>query len=390
MKLKRIELRNFTVFEDNDFDFSPGLNVFIGANATGKSHLMKLLYSALWTSRKKGASGGDLVGAERFPLESRLGAKLAAVFKPSKGLVQRLVTRRFDHASAKVVVRNDEGGSLSFGIAPSGSIRVDEKNLSFEEKSIFIPSREVLALYEGFIAAYSERELAFDETYYDLCLALSLGMKKWAGLESAAALIGDLDGVLGGSVELEGGRFYVYTDDGIFEAQLMSEGLRKVASLVCLALNGSLTQNGFLFWDEPEANLNPRLVTKIAEVLRRLAAAGVQVFVATHDYLLTQELSLAAEYADQQPPELRCPIRFFALSRGAKGAVNAESGGTLAELPENPILDEFSALYDRRRSFFDANPEVAGTRRSSTKANCDSSLTHNGVLTGTMAGRTGI
>ena len=35
------------MFGEADFEFSPGLNVLIGANGTGKSHVLKLLYSIL-------------------------------------------------------------------------------------------------------------------------------------------------------------------------------------------------------------------------------------------------------------------------------------------------------------------------------------------------------
>jgi recombinational DNA repair ATPase RecF len=43
--LDRLELENFTVFREVNLDFSPGLNVFVGPNATGKTHILKLLYA---------------------------------------------------------------------------------------------------------------------------------------------------------------------------------------------------------------------------------------------------------------------------------------------------------------------------------------------------------
>ena len=51
MPLKRIEAANFTVFEDINIDFCKGLNVFIGENGMGKTHIMKLLYAACWASK---------------------------------------------------------------------------------------------------------------------------------------------------------------------------------------------------------------------------------------------------------------------------------------------------------------------------------------------------
>lgn len=49
MKIKRIKFQNYTVFEDQQMEFSPGINVIIGENGTGKTHLMKALYSA-WST----------------------------------------------------------------------------------------------------------------------------------------------------------------------------------------------------------------------------------------------------------------------------------------------------------------------------------------------------
>ncbi|MEK7257758.1 MAG: AAA family ATPase, partial [Bacteroidota bacterium] len=43
-KIKRLELENFTCFGKVGMDFSPGINVFIGENGTGKTHLLKVLY----------------------------------------------------------------------------------------------------------------------------------------------------------------------------------------------------------------------------------------------------------------------------------------------------------------------------------------------------------
>jgi len=45
MPLNSLRLKNFTVFSELDITFSPGLNVIIGENATGKSHLLKLGYA---------------------------------------------------------------------------------------------------------------------------------------------------------------------------------------------------------------------------------------------------------------------------------------------------------------------------------------------------------
>ena len=120
-----------------------------------------------------------------------------------------------------------------------------------------------------------------------------------------------------------------------------------------LIANGSLIKNAILFWDEPEANLNPKLTKIVSDFLLRLAGGGIQVFVASHDYLLTNELSLNAEFATAAATN--APIRFFAFGRTAEGSVEVESGATLAELSKNPIMEEFEALYERERGLFYAS-----------------------------------
>ena len=44
--LTRLRLQNFTAFSTLDMRLSPGINIFIGTNGTGKTHILKLLYAA--------------------------------------------------------------------------------------------------------------------------------------------------------------------------------------------------------------------------------------------------------------------------------------------------------------------------------------------------------
>lgn len=52
--LKSVEIKNLTVFPKAKLEFSPGLNVFIGENGTGKTHLLKILYTVLAVSATEG------------------------------------------------------------------------------------------------------------------------------------------------------------------------------------------------------------------------------------------------------------------------------------------------------------------------------------------------
>ena len=45
--LQSLRIRDFIVFKGADLTFVPGLNVIVGANGTGKTHLLKLPYAVM-------------------------------------------------------------------------------------------------------------------------------------------------------------------------------------------------------------------------------------------------------------------------------------------------------------------------------------------------------
>jgi hypothetical protein len=74
-----------------------------------------------------------------------------------------------------------------------------------------------------------------------------------------------------------------------------------------------------------------------------LSELGVQVFLATHDYVLSSELSLGAEQHGRD-------IMFFGLQRGEHG-VTAEQAVALADIGSNPILAGLVDLHEREEAF---------------------------------------
>lgn len=121
----------------------------------------------------------------------------------------------------------------------------------------------------------------------------------------AAPVPEDIEGIV---VE-EGGRFFLRLPSteggGKLEAHLVSEGFRKLAMIIRFVSNGVLLQGGHLFWDEPEANLNPSAQRAVAKVIVELARSGTQVFVAAHSpvdgSIFTFEDGRAVEKVDEWP-----------------------------------------------------------------------------------------
>lgn len=264
MKLRHLELHRFTAFEAAHFEFTSGVNVLIGENGTGKSHVLMLIY-ALSESVRRFVSGEGLDGARRkLTLDEVLTEMLQAVFQPDElhRLVRRGVGRRKAHIIATWVEKK-KTRRLEVTLTSLGRLAVTGDALPDLERSIFIPTREVLSIFPGFISSYLKRESAFDRTFYDLCVALDAKPLRGPRDDKRKALLEPLEEVLGGRVVNENGRFYLKLPDGDMEAPLVAEGIRKLGMLAYLIINGSLSENGFLLWDEPEASMNPRL-TRLA------------------------------------------------------------------------------------------------------------------------------
>lgn len=338
MKITELELNHLTVFEAAELAFAPGVNVFIGENGTGKSHVLKALYALLRT-----ADGRTLTESE---VAGDLAKRLAAIFRPDDEQVGRLV--RAGAQDCKIWLRGDRGETYCT-IPEMGAVQASMHRWEQAADALFLPSREVLAMFEGFTAAYQDRELSFDETYYDVCIALTRAPLRGDARQAADLLALPLRKLLTGNVVLRGNRFYVDLGDGPREAHLNAEGFRKLATLAYLIQNGSIRPGSILLWDEPEANLSPSLLPSLAEVLCKLAANDVQVFLATHDYLLSQRLSLAGEY--HLDPEVA--MRFFSFSHERPtDPVKVESADTLAEIQHNPILSAYARYYEYERQLF--------------------------------------
>jgi predicted ATPase len=126
------------------------------------------------------------------------------------------------------------------------------------------------------------------------------------------------------------------------EMPLVAEGLRKLAMVARLISTGSLLDKGYLFWDEPEANLNPRLIKVVARLLLSLSAHGIQVIVATHSLFLLREL----EILSYQQKGKKADQRFFALCEIDEG-MQVEQGNSIEDLQTLVLLDEEMIQSDR-------------------------------------------
>ncbi|MCP3136062.1 AAA family ATPase [Pyxidicoccus xibeiensis] len=328
--LTRIELTNFTAFAKLDHPLSPQLNVFVGTNGTGKTHLLKLLYAAGAATQK----------------DVRFANKLVGVFKPYENRLGRLVRRVRKSSTAKLQLHRESARiTLTFSnhVAQADEVIARVRDWKQEPlKCVYIPVKEVLAQAAGFRSLYKEYELRFDETHVDL-IDWALKPKRRGPPDVVRRnLLEKIEAYIAGTVSVENEEFFLEDEHGQIEFTLLGEGLRKLGLIWLLIQNGTLIDGSVLFWDEPEANLNPRVIGDVVEILLELTRHGVQVFVATHDYVFLKELDLRRKKEDQ--------VAFHALFRPKEGrdsGVRVSTADTLATLDPNVIRDTYLGLLDR-------------------------------------------
>lgn len=335
--IEALEVQNFTALPNATWSFAPGLNVVVGENGLGKTHVLKLLYALL----KVQADAKDL---NKGVLERAYADKLTAVFRPES--LGRLVKRRQGRGRCEFRLdMSNDGLSMAGAFASNAKSQIEILNApskGLARSPAYLPTRELVTLCPWFVPLYENYHLEFEETWRDTVSLL--GNPSLKGTR-AAELLQPLETAMGGKVQVDAanGRFYLQLPgEGRMEMPLVAEGLRKVAMLARLISTGTLLEQGYLFWDEPETNLNPKLIKVVAGSIVAVAASGVQVFVASHSLFLLRELEMLL--GDKRYQKL--PSRWFALA-ATDGGVSLEQSSKVEDIQTLVMLDEELAQSDR-------------------------------------------
>lgn len=339
---QRLVLENFTAFSHAEFEFGPGVNVIVGENGTGKTHVLKALYAA---SRSFPNVMIEDVGeylkrvflAEQESHLIRLGPK-----KEATGTLSGAYAGKAWKVKINQEWRNDpfsttksilwEGSAFS----PLQYPHQDSiKDLDYEP--VFLPALDMLGHTKAFLSTYERYRIDFDETHRNIVSQL---LSPTARVLDAfqLGLLSSIEPILQGKLILEGERFYLRTAFGQIPAPLLGEGLRKIATLIRLIQVGLLRPGSALFWDEPEGGMNPKLIKAIVECVYSLSSVGVQIFIATHNYLLIRELEVQTQKSNR--------VKFFVLEPTPDGSI-ARSASSYLDFRPNAIEDAMVDLYDR-------------------------------------------
>lgn len=328
--INQIKLKNFGPLSQVAWDRLGPINLIIGKNGTGKTFILKALYSCMRTIEEYRR------GNDQRSISDILVEKLYWTFQPDK--IGDLVSKGENDSLSFNLILDGDQFSYSFGKDTNKQIlSISNKTQKRLSNSIFLPAKEVLSLHSIILKSRDQDKVfGFDDTYFDLAKALRMPPTKGKNYSDFAKSRQSLETILGGRVEYDesGNRWQFRRGNQKFPIGVTAEGIKKIAILDTLLGNRYLDPSSIIFIDEPESALHPSAISQLMDIISILAKLGIQFFLASHSYFVVKKLYLIA-----QESGISIPVISFDDNTWA-------SSNLKTEIPNNSIISESIKLYE--------------------------------------------
>jgi AAA15 family ATPase/GTPase len=350
MAINRVEIKDFLVFKGEfTMDFCLGVNVLIGANATGKTTLLKCLYGATDSIHYKPSRYFDSFGFADSKDDVYIGtiygmtheefskSKSMNTYPPITVLMSQpeewsKIDSDFNSKINEITSHSEKGKKLN------EEYLLNPIAFNINKKSVMIPATEMLSHSRGLLALCNERKMPFDQTQIDI-LAKAQFPETHEIKPNAAKALEKIKLIIGGEVVYENDIFYTQKENGgKVSFSLEASGYKKFGLLWKLLRNGLLEKDSILLWDEPENSLNPELVPLLVDILLELSQNGVQIFIATHSEILASYFSVNKQKSDS--------VMFYSLYKDGE-QIKADSNDRFDLLEPNKLTEEPVKLYEK-------------------------------------------
>lgn len=324
-----IKLENFGPLAKLTWSDLGKINLIIGENGSGKTFLLKALYSAVRTMEEYQRGNDKRTAAEI------LSDKLYWTFQPDK--IGDLVAKGAGGALSCSIRFAQKTFTYSFGKDTTKQISALENSVPPRpSNSVFLPAKEVLSLHHIILKSREQDQaFGFDDTYLDLARALRIPTTKGKNFPAFASSRESLNVLLGGRIEYDNasGRWLFQKGNQKFPIGVTAEGIKKIAILDTLLGNRYLDTQSLVFIDEPESALHPLAISQLIDIVFVLAERGIQFFLASHSYFVVKKLFLVAQKQNISVPVL------------SMVGDQRSSADLKKEMPHNSIIEESINLY---------------------------------------------
>jgi AAA15 family ATPase/GTPase len=351
--IKTVTINNFIGFERFEITNAQPINVIIGGNDSGKTGLLKLLYSTSKSYEDFITKGNPLMKS----YSEILSEKLLNTFQPRKSGLGELVTKGSGEKLQLDISYRDINASrqqirFSFGDSTQKKINDCTADAHIEQSifnTLFVPAKEVLTSFEAIAITREQHQMiGFDDTYYDLIVALRVPTQQGNVISELVQVNRDLEELFGGIIKQNTSSkenpFTFSKGNKEFTMPLTAEGIKKIGILTTLIRNRKLGKNSILFMDEPETALHPNAIRKLAEMIVSMSEAGVQVFLTTHNYFMIKQLAIISKRKNKD-------INCISLEKMENGTIGYTVENLKDGLPSNSIVSEALLMFqDELRS----------------------------------------
>lgn len=333
-RIDEVQLRNFGMIEEFNCNRFSNINLIIGENGTGKTFLLKALYSAV-KAMEEYKRGDDI-----SPMNDILSEKLRWTFQVDK--LGDIVSRTSEEGLFFRMKADKTELDYQFSkSATSKAGTVETSSTGKEGNSVFIPAKEVLSLFSVILKSREiDKAFGFDDTYYDLVKALRISPsrgKNYTVFANSRKVVSD---VIDGKVDYDensGKWYYKNKKNKKFSIGATSEGVKKIAIMDRLLANGYLNANSIIFIDEVESALHPKAVCQFLDMVDNIAnEMGLQVFITSHSYFVIRKLFLIALKKENT-------VSCISLNKGQNIQICDLHDG----MPDNSIIDTSIQLYEQ-------------------------------------------
>lgn len=331
--IKNFSLKNFGPIVQAEGNNLGNINLILGENSTGKTFLLKALYSTIRSHEeaRKGHNNQDT--------SEVLSDKLYWTFQTEK--LGDIVTRgEGNRLTASLTLKDNSSIAYSFGRETTKKTPLSHNNLTQRSaNSVFLPPKEVLSLTDViYKSSVIDKLFGFDATYVDLVTALNIPTQKGRNHDAFAISRQSLEKMFSGKVEFDTSTntWFYRKGNSRFTMMATAEGIKKVAILDTLLGNRYLSKDSIIFIDEPESALHPTAIVEFLNIIKVLAGAGMQFFLATHSYYVIKKLFLIAN-------EEKMPIPVFTPDKNNRWTQTCLLNDGI---PDTEIIKESVRLFE--------------------------------------------
>ena len=164
--IKTLSIKNLGPIPQMQSGDLGAINLIIGPNQSGKTFVLKALYSALKTVEQYKR------GKEIRTDKEILSDKLYWTFQSSE--LGNIVRKGENSMSFTMTSEDNEEFTYSFGPSNVKQANIDKNTfLPRSSNTVFIPAKEILSIRDIIIEAKEDNRFGFEEPYSDLAKALS-------------------------------------------------------------------------------------------------------------------------------------------------------------------------------------------------------------------------